>query len=241
MIVQQQMRGQGSEFDRFAAGYRDLHNASIAITGETGEYFAEYKAKCLAAELAANPSPKILDFGCGIGLLSGQLKKQMPNGRVDGFDVSSVSLQEVPSELRSQGVFTRDFRELAPEYDAVVLANVLHHVDPKERQETVANAASRLRPGGKLAIFEHNPANPLTRRAVNQCAFDRDAILARPSEIRQLVARCGLRDIAVRYIVFFPRFLRALRFLEPRLAWCPVGAQYVVLGTKKSEAGLAAA
>jgi len=238
-MIGQQIRE--PEFDRFAASYRDMHNASIALTGETGEYFAEYKSKFMAAELATNTSQTILDFGCGIGLLSGQLKRQMPASRIDGFDVSAASLREVAPELRGQGVFTTDLRELAPEYDAVVVANVLHHVGPKDRQQTVATAAARLKPGGKLVIFEHNPANPLTRRAVNQCAFDRDAILARPSEIRGYVAQCGLSGIAVRYIVFFPRFLRALRFLEPGLSWCPAGAQYVIVGTRKSGARLAAA
>jgi hypothetical protein len=36
----------------------------------------------------------------------------------------------------------------------------------------------------------------------------------------------------VRYRVFFPRFLRALRNLERWMTWLPLGAQYYVLAVK---------
>jgi hypothetical protein len=41
-----------AEFDKFAAEYRSLHAASIKASGESPEYFAEYKIVDVAAELA---------------------------------------------------------------------------------------------------------------------------------------------------------------------------------------------
>jgi hypothetical protein len=47
-----------------------------------------------------------------------------------------------------------------------------------------------------------------------------------------LLATAGLRDVRLDYIVFFPRILAALRPLEPRLGWLPLGAQVLVTGTR---------
>ena len=46
------------------------------------------------------------------------------------------------------------------------------------------------------------------------------------------VRGAGFPDASVKYRIFFPHFLRALRPLEPRLTWLPLGAQYYVLGRK---------
>ncbi len=117
-------------------------------------------------------------------------------------------------------------------YDAVLLSGVLHHVHPRERPFVLAQATERLAPGGLLAVFEHNPANPLTRRAVATCEFDDDAILLWPFEASGLCKGAGLSGVKTEFIVFFPAALRALRAIEPHLGWLPVGAQYVVTGRR---------
>lgn len=220
-----------AEFDAFAATYEQALDASIGITGESFDYFARYKAAYVARNVARRGPAKILDYGCGVGLLSRHLRDLMPGKRVDGFDPSVESIARVGSELRSQGIFTSDVKEVGRDYDTIVIANVLHHVKPQERQELIRGAVSRLGAGGKLVIFEHNPLNPLTRRAVSQCVFDGDAILLPQQETRSYFSD---REFRLRrdYIVFFPRVLSWLRPLEPFLAWCPLGAQYVVTATK---------
>jgi hypothetical protein len=57
------------EFDKFADEYRALHAASIRLSGESPEYFAEYKVVDIAGELARqNVAPRrALDFGAGVG------------------------------------------------------------------------------------------------------------------------------------------------------------------------------
>lgn len=221
-----------NQFDRFAKNYRELHNANIALSGESGEYFAAYKANFIAAELAGRVHPKILDYGCGIGLVGTQLKERLPLSRIDGFDVSRDSLNQIDPALRMQGIFTSKRSELDKDYDAVVLANVLHHVDPKERQRTVSETFRLVTPGGKLMLFEHNPANPLTRRAVGQCPFDENVQLVWPRESMAYISGSGQRLVSLKYIVFFPHFLRWLRPVEPALGWFPAGAQYVAIGSR---------
>lgn len=221
-----------SEFDQFSEGYRELLDRNVAISGETSEYFACYKARFIAEEVVPRPDCRILDYGCGIGLVCGQLKRRLPRARIDGYDVSRTSLDHLDATVRKEGTFTSDEGELGRDYDVVILANVLHHVALEGRLDTVSRAAELLGVPGKLVIFEHNPANPLTRRAVASCPFDKDARLLPPRETLRYLLQKEFRKIHLEYIVFFPRRLRWLRPLEPFLHWCPLGAQYVVTGNK---------
>ncbi len=224
-----------AEFDSYAGQYEELLAHSIKISGEKPEYFAAYKASYLA-RLVSPDVRRVLDYGCGIGMLSTQLKLQFPKSQVDGFDPSPGSIARVNPALVAQGSFESDPNSLSSTYDLIVMANVLHHVKPVNRQNLVADVASRLAPDGRLVVFEHNPFNPLMQLAVAQCVFDEDAILLRRKESAHYFHCAGL-NTASDYIVFFPRWLRWLRRVEPHLYWCPLGAQYVVVGTRPTDEG----
>jgi 2-polyprenyl-3-methyl-5-hydroxy-6-metoxy-1,4-benzoquinol methylase len=215
-----------AEFDRFASDYKAVLDRSITMAGEASEYFTEYKAVYIDRLLGDGGSKKILDFGCGVGLLSSLLAKRRPGDVIHGYDVSHESLEHVESELRSRGLFTADFGELHLDYDLTVLSNVMHHLPIAEREQTIRNLALRLKPGGTLLVIEHNPLNPLTRWVVAHCDFDDDAVLLWPREVRRYFAVAGLSAPRRDYILFFPRALSRLRGLERALTWCPAGAQY---------------
>ena len=220
------------EFDRFAEDYAPILDRSIAVSGEDSTYFAEYKALYLKRLLGASFSGKVLDFGCGVGLLSRYLRKQLPAARLDGFDVSADSISKIDPVLSAQGVFTSASNQLGQAYDLIVVANVMHHVPPEQRLEVVQNLAARLGGGGVLCIFEHNPANPVTRWVVERCPFDDDAILLPPQETAGYAAAADLQVKRRDYIVFMPSFLAWLRPLESSLRWLPMGAQYVMVAEK---------
>lgn len=224
-----------AEFDHVAKDYIRLLDKATAITGETSEYFAEYKSRYLARILPPTFSGEVLDFGCGVGLLSGFLKKYLPAAHINGFDVSRESISHVSATLAGRGVFTSERSELAENYDLIVVANVMHHITPAERAQTVADLETRLAPHGKLVVFEHNPANPLTRWVVDRCAFDKDVVLLPASETGGYFAAANLRLIRRDYIVFMPRVLSWLRRLEPWLRWLPLGAQYVFVGERAAD------
>jgi SAM-dependent methyltransferase len=220
-------------FDAFAANYQELVKENVRITGEPSAYFAAYKARYVARRTSPPQGGKILDYGCGIGLLAEHLKKVLAGRQVDGFDVSKESIDRVDHALQREGTFTTNPDILGCGYDVIVLSNVLHHVKPVERELLIRKAGSRLAIGGKLVIFEHNPINPLTRWAVSQCPFDEDAILLPNGETRGYFDHGELVLLWRDFIVFFPRWLKWLRPLEPLLSWCPLGAQYVVVASKR--------
>ena len=218
------------KFDDYAARYTDVHAANLKATGEAPEYFARYKVDCLK-RLGIGSTASILDFGCGIGNLTTLLTEHF--ARVGGYDPSPESLKRVRERVPKATFF--DSPETIPrdEFDAVVMAGVLHHIPPERRPSVIDAARSALRPGGQLVVFEHNPFNPLTRRAVDTCPFDDDAILLKPSEVRRRLKQAGLSDVHQDYIVFFPAALSWLRRLEPNLGWLPVGAQTLTVGRRQ--------
>lgn len=219
-----------NEFDAFSDTYKDEVDHSVSMSGEGTEYFAKYKARYIARWVTPEFSGKILDFGCGVGLLSASLREQLPSARVHGYDESASMVSRIESKVAGEGVFTSNLAELDRDYDLVVVSNVMHHIRRERRQETVVEIGRRLRRRGHIMVFEHNPMNPVTRWAVSRCAFDRDAVLLPPWETVAYLKAAGLGLVTRDYIVFFPRMLGWWRRLEPSLRWCPLGAQYVVVG-----------
>lgn len=219
-------------FDRFSAQYTEILDASTRISGEGSAYFSEYKAQYVARSVTTSFSGKILDFGCGVGLLAGFVKKYLCRAELHGFDVSSASIGMVDRALVAQGRFTSDLAAIDAEYDLILLSNVLHHVAVASRQRTVVRLREHLSPGGRLIVFEHNPVNPLTRLVVAGCPFDKGVHLLPPREVSAYMREAGLRLRRHDYIVFFPRPLAWLRPLEARLSWCPLGAQYALAGER---------
>ncbi len=219
-----------AKFDAYAKNYETLHANSIGASGEQPGYFADYKVDCLVRLTGPRLDEPVLDYGCGIGVLTQRLCARYP--QVYGFDPSSESLARA-RENNPGAVFIDDPAALPrAHFGIAILANVLHHVPPAERPALLRRIAELLRPEqGRLVVFEHNPFNPLTRRSVSQCAFDDDAILLYPGELVSLMRQSGFTRVERRFIVFFPKFLGYLRPVEPHLGWLPAGAQMMVVGT----------
>lgn len=220
------------EFDAYSQAYQSTLNQVTRITGESGEFFAELKARYLVRALGGDFSGKMLDFGCGIGLLSRYLLRHFPACELHGYDISERSIEEIEPAIISSGKFTSRENELDEDYDLIVVANVMHHIAAEKRLEAVLPLCKRLAPGGNLVVFEHNPANPLTRHAVRICPFDVGAALLQPKEVSTYLQLAGLNIVKKSYITFFPRWFSWLRAFESFLGWCPLGAQYAVMGRK---------
>ncbi len=218
-------------FDRFADRYTEILDQSVSFSGGA-DYFSAMKAQYLAARLADRTGPKLLDYGCGVGLVTAQLAALLPTATLHGFDPSADSVARVPEPIQRRGRFTADPAALDVDYDLIFVANVLHHVPPPERPELVRGLAARLARGGQLVVIEHNPLNPATRLVVARCPLDEDAILLPRRETERHLRGAGLTVVRRDYIAFFPRALSALQPLERWLRGLPLGAQYAIVGAR---------
>jgi SAM-dependent methyltransferase len=226
-----------AEFDKFADEYRALHAANIRLSGEAPEYFAEYKVTDVVAELRrVSPmraaAPAVLDFGAGVGYSVPFFARHLPDARVTCLDVSRRSLELGAARHGTLAEFVHFDGATIPHedgrFDVAVASCVFHHIPRGEHVRLLGEIRRVLATDGLLMIFEHNPLNPLTRHAVNTCAFDENAELIAAGAMRSRVRAAGFAAPEVRYRIFFPRLLRALRPLEARLTWLPLGAQYSI-------------
>ncbi len=230
-----------AEFDRFADEYRSLHAANIAVTGEAPEYFADYKMRDLAADYAthcarSDRAPAVLDFGSGTGTSVPFARKYLPRARLTCLDVSAKSLAIGRARFGDQARFLRFDGAKIPlpdgSFDIAFAACVFHHIAREEHVSLLREFHRVLAPDGLVFVFEHNPYNPLSRRAVNTCPFDEHARLITARTMRQELLAAGFRKADRRYRIFFPRALSALRPLEKWMTWLPLGAQYYVVASK---------
>lgn len=113
---------------------------------------------------------KVLDVGCGRGLLTIGIAKRLKSGKVTGIDIwraedlSGNSADAAKRNAKLEGVNDRiriengDARHLVyplANYDVVVSSLAVHNVaDPEERAQAIREMYRVLRPGGRLLIFD---------------------------------------------------------------------------------------
>jgi SAM-dependent methyltransferase len=234
------------EFDRYAEEYSSLLAASIGASGEAPDFFAEYKiadiaraAGPLAARAAAENPPRplaICDFGAGIGESVPWVRRYLPRAQLTCVDVSRRSLElaerRFPGAARFVVLAGEELPLASGEFDIVYAACVFHHIPAADHLRLLGELRRLLRPGGLLFVFEHNPWNPLTVRVVRSCPFDENAVLMSAPTLKRRLVAAGFPPPATRYRIFFPHALRALRPLEPWLAWLPLGGQYCLIARR---------
>jgi SAM-dependent methyltransferase len=227
-----------AEFDRFADEYQAMHACNIAVTGETPEYFHRYKIESLAHHVrkAALASDRILDFGSGIGNSIPHFRSLFAHASLICADVSARSIAIASRRFPGGETHVLIKDTLAPidpgSLDIAFSSCVFHHIDHAHHLFWLQELFDRLRPGGALCIFEHNPLNPLTQYAVNTCPFDVDARLIRAGTFARSLRRAGFTAVKIDYTIFFPRLLASLRRYERHLARVPLGAQYRLMALR---------
>ncbi|WP_275099272.1 class I SAM-dependent methyltransferase [Sedimenticola hydrogenitrophicus] len=216
------------EFDQYAENYDRLLNASIPDSLNEGGYFAEYKVALMAAWLKDSQPKRILDFGCGSGRSLPYLVQYFPSAELWGYDVSPGSLKFAGRRAPQARLFS-DWNEIGTiQFDAIIAANVFHHIPLPQRKFAFQQCYHTLSEQGQFFLFEHNPYNPATRWIFERCPFDADAEMLSLQMAMQLSQQAGFTIKQHGYTMFFPRPFAFLRRLEPYLKLLPLGAQYYV-------------
>lgn len=227
----------GNNFDSYKDKYRNEVQKSISFIKQDIDFFTEVKVRHLleiAKRGLGNLSHlQVLDLGCGIGLTDELLVDKFE--ALYGVDISQGMIDKAKTINPSVNYLTYDGKTLPfldNSLDLVFSICVLHHVSHDNWEKFICEMKRVTKIGGMVVVFEHNPFNPLTRYAVKNCEFDKDAELLKISKTEQLLKLCGLSKIEKGYILFFPFKGTVFTNIERKLEWLPLGAQYFVVGKK---------
>lgn len=215
------------DFDDYTDNYNALLRESTKFFSSNEEYFAKYKIE-LVRSTVKQPVNRILEYGCGIGRNIQYLQWAFPEAEIIGTDISEASIAIASAENRNVSFKVEKANLDVGTFDSIFVAGVFHHIPPIERIDAAHLLAKRLKKGGSVCVFEHNPFNPVTRRIVNNCPYDADAVLLKPAELWHLLERAGLKVSRQTYCLFVPPIFSRLVWIEKYFSWLPLGGQYFI-------------
>lgn len=217
------------DFDEYTDNYNALLKEGTGFFTSSDEYFAKYKVEIVHKKLQGRIVNSILEYGCGIGRNIPYLQQLFPNAVVKGSDISPASIEIAKRDMPTVEFFLeKEDLRLEEKFELIFVAGVFHHIPISQRLSVAKELKNRLTPNGMLFVFEHNPYNPVTRRIVNNCPYDEDAVLLKPTELRNTLSNAGLTMKQQGYCLFIPPKLSQLAWLETKLEWLPLGGQYWV-------------
>lgn len=107
---------------------------------------------------------RILDVGCGFGLFGCYFSAMFPEITYCGYDlnpkrIEKARLAAAKLKLGNVSFNCGDARDLSinEEYDAVLMIDLLHHIDDPAKANLLKTCASRLAPDGRLIIKDVTP------------------------------------------------------------------------------------
>jgi SAM-dependent methyltransferase len=226
------------DFDQYTDSYRDAVEESIAFAGAGAARYIGAKARLLVdlgrRHLGDPSALRVLDVGCGPGETDSFLEGSF--GALHGVDLSAPMAERAAERNPWATYSSYAAGDPLPyedgSFDIAFAICVFHHVPRVDRPALVAEMTRVTRTGGLVAIFEHNPWNPLTRKAVRDCPFDEEAELLSRPVARRLLNGADLQLAESAFIIFFPREGPRLKRIERRLGRVPIGAQYYVAGRR---------
>jgi SAM-dependent methyltransferase len=230
------------EFDSYKDTYRSDIDKAISFSGQSHDFFTRVKAEYLlnlfrdfrhaeAKSATATQCLNVLDIGCGHGHIHSYLTGADVPLRLFATDVASTVVEEARQMNPSVSYQSYDGERLPYDdrsFDVAFTIAVMHHVPPAQWLAFLKEMWRVVRPGGAIAIFEHNPINPLTQWVVRTCPIDENAVLLGSRRLSRLVTRAHFVDVRKRYILFTPVDGPTYRKFDNLIGWLPLGAQYYV-------------
>ena len=196
------------------------HYARLAATYDENwahsPAYLDWMTEAIRQQLHLIGTELVADIGCGTGLYARRLAASA--GAVVCAEPSAQMLAQVPSDDRlipvaasAEDLATGRVRLPHDGYDAILLKEVLHHVD--DRAAVIEGLARLLRPGGRMLVvmLPAEISYPLFAAALRAFAERQPD----PAEIAGDMRRAGLRaEITnLAYPLTFPteRYLRMVR------------------------------
>lgn len=225
-------------FDQHADRYSSTIDQSLAAYGASHDFFTRHKTRLidwlLTREGRSAAQMDLLDVGCGIGNIHELIGPKFRG--VAGVDVSAASIEAARLRFPSYEYLFYDGNRLPYDdnsKDLSLAICVFHHVPPSQWANLALEMLRVLRPGGLALVIEHNPWNPVTRRIVNRCPIDKDAVLLNRCKTVQLFKEAGAARVEARSILSVPPKTDFLMRIDNLFGYLPLGAQYWCLAGKE--------
>lgn len=226
-----------SEFDAYRRYYENDINKAIAFSGKSHDFFTKVKADALLELLENLPrrgsTLDVLDVGCGHGAIHPFMQGSARPIRLTGIDVAGQVIEMAKENNPGIDYLAYDGKRIPfddAKFDAAFTICVMHHVPPPQWPSFLSEMRRVVKPGGLIAIAEHNPLNPLTSWIVRTCPLDKNAVLLWPGRLQALMKSGGFEGIERRFILFTPIEQKFFSNLDRALSWLPLGAQYIAVG-----------
>jgi SAM-dependent methyltransferase len=116
--------------------------------------------------LALKPDAVIADIGSGTGYFAARFAHMVPQGRVYGVDTEPGMVKYLSERAKRDGLKNLSAVQARPgdprlpeKADLVVLVDVYHHVDDRERY--FRRLQDSLKPGGRIAVIDFRMDSPV--------------------------------------------------------------------------------
>ena len=145
---------------------------------------------------------RILEIGCGTGILTAMLADAFPRARIDALEASTAMLEQARRNLAGNGMIrwiASDIRraDCGAQYDLIASNCVLHWIRPLAG--VFGTAAGLLKPGGRFAFSvmlrgTFSELNACRRRAAP--GKRSRVVLPSAAEVKRAASGAGLRLIS---------------------------------------------
>lgn len=163
-----------SAFNAHASSYEALRRRFVP------PFDAFYGTAVEALTIAARAPRRVLDLGAGTGLLSRFVRAAYPQAELVLLDGAAAMLEQARASVAPPAKFElADLREELPggDFDAVVSALAIHHLEDAEKRDLFARVHRVLAPGGVFVNAEQVAA-PSAALEARYCAWHREASIA---------------------------------------------------------------
>ena len=226
-----------TEFDSIAKKYNEEIVENLGSFGKFRDAMLFYKSQYLEYLLPETPKA-ILDYGCGIGMNIPYLGEYFPNTELFGCDISKESISLARENVQGCTFDTietvEDLNIYKNKIDCVFISTVLHHIPFEEHEKWINGLYDILIKGGHMIIFEHNMKNPLVKKFVEKIPMDKNATMLDAKYSKNIIKKIfgGESYVKLGYTYFFPWRNKICIWIEHKLVWLPLGAQYYVIARK---------
>ena len=147
------------------------HRHSFGDAGKWAQVFDDPKRDAwqkpheVIQALALKPDAVVADIGSGTGYFSSRIANMTPRGRVYGVDTEPDMVKYLADRAKREGLKNiapvkgaPDDPRLPEKVDLVLLVDVYHHIDDRERY--FRRLAASLKPGGRVAVIDFRMDSP---------------------------------------------------------------------------------